>query len=106
MLVKITLLLFSLLGILSNNPIHANELDWLSQPEIDIGGVPDNETDEIKLSRNGRYISFNSGKGLAFENGELKLQDLRDHAAEIGEPQLQSGKQELLENLLNDHLFA
>jgi xylose isomerase len=43
--------------------------------------------------------------GPRFENGELSLQDLRDHAADIGEPVLQSGKQELLENLLNDHLF-
>jgi len=56
--------------------------------------------------RDGRYASFNSGMGQKFENGELSLQDLRDHAAAIGEPALQSGKQELLENLLNDHLFG
>jgi xylose isomerase len=56
--------------------------------------------------RDGRYVSFDSGKGKQFENGELTLQDLRDHAAAISEPELQSGKQELLENLLNDHLFG
>lgn len=56
--------------------------------------------------RDGRYVSFDSGKGKQFENGDLTLQDLRDHAASIDEPELQSGKQELLENLLNDHLFV
>jgi xylose isomerase len=56
--------------------------------------------------KNGRYSSFDSGMGSRFENGELSLADLRDHAAETGEPALQSAKQELLENLVNDHLFA
>ena len=60
----------------------------------------------FKQLRDGRYTSFDSGPGQAFEKGELTLTDLRNHAAENGEPELISGKQELLENLLNDHLFA
>lgn len=54
--------------------------------------------------RRERYSSFESGKGQAFEKGELTLMDLRDHAAELGEPHQISGQQERLENLLNDYL--
>jgi len=56
--------------------------------------------------REGRYASFESEAGRQFEDGKLTLQDLRDHAASHGEPELISGKQELLENLLNDHMFS
>ena len=52
--------------------------------------------------RYGRYDSFDSGDGRRFENGELSLADLRDIAAASGEPEQKSGKQELVENLIND----
>lgn len=52
--------------------------------------------------RYGRYRSFNSGDGKRFEDGELSLGDLRDIAASNGEPRQSSGKQELVENLIND----
>ena len=52
--------------------------------------------------RYGRYRSFDSGDGKRFENGELSLIDLRDIAAANGEPRQSSGKQELVENLIND----
>jgi xylose isomerase len=70
--------------------------------------VADRIVNDARFSqlRDGRYASFDSGRGRQFENGELTLRDLRDHAAAIGEPALQSGKQELLENLLNDHLLG
>lgn len=51
--------------------------------------------------RKARYGSFDSGKGKAFENGELTLEDLRNHAIATGEPTQISGKQEYFENLLN-----
>ena len=51
--------------------------------------------------RKNRYSSFDSGKGKAFENGELTLEDLRNYAFEVGEPRQISGKQEYFENLLN-----
>ena len=54
--------------------------------------------------REGRYASFDGGNGKRFENGELSLTDLRDLAATNGEPELISGKQELLENLINDYI--
>ncbi|MDE0488758.1 MAG: xylose isomerase [Gammaproteobacteria bacterium] len=52
--------------------------------------------------RYGRYRSFDSGDGKRFEDGELSLGDLRDIAAANGEPRRRSGKQELVENLIND----
>lgn len=48
-----------------------------------------------------RYASFDGGKGLAFENGELTLEDLVTYAKENGEPKQVSGKQELYEAILN-----
>ena len=54
--------------------------------------------------REERYSSFDSGKGKAFEAGELDLKDLYDIAAEQGEVNLKSGKQELFENIINQHI--
>jgi xylose isomerase len=54
--------------------------------------------------RRQRYASFDRGKGRDFEAGKLSLADLRDHAAAIGEPEKISGRQEWLENLVNDCL--
>jgi xylose isomerase len=53
-----------------------------------------------------RYASFDSGDGRRFERGELGLADLRDLAAANGEPDRESGKQEWVENLLNDYMFG
>ncbi|MDH3620614.1 MAG: xylose isomerase [Gammaproteobacteria bacterium] len=52
--------------------------------------------------KDGRYASFDRGDGKRFENGELGLVELRDLAAANGEPEQLSGKQELLENVIND----
>ncbi|MDJ0749459.1 MAG: xylose isomerase [Woeseiaceae bacterium] len=54
--------------------------------------------------RYGRYMSFHDGDGKRFENGELSLSDLRDLAARNGDPQQRAGKQELIENLINDYI--
>ena len=54
--------------------------------------------------KQGRYASFDSGNGKRFENRELDLAALRDIAASAGEPAQISGKQELIENLINDHI--
>ncbi len=51
--------------------------------------------------RKNRYASFDSGKGKAFEEGKLTLEDLRNYAFEVGEPKQISGKQEYFENLIN-----
>lgn len=51
-----------------------------------------------------RYASFDTGKGKAFEEGGLDLEDLRDYAIQNGEPKTTSGRQEYLENLLNRYV--
>ncbi|MBW7893454.1 MAG: xylose isomerase, partial [Chitinophagaceae bacterium] len=57
-----------------------------------------------KKFRKERYASFDSGKGKAFEEGRLKLEDLRNFAAENGEPVQTSGRQEWLENIINQYI--
>lgn len=54
-----------------------------------------------KQFRIDRYASFDAGKGREFEEGKLTLEDLRAYAMEHGEPEMRSGKQEWLENLIN-----
>jgi xylose isomerase len=56
---------------------------------------------DYKKFRKERYASFDSGKGKEFENNNLSLEDLRNFAAENGEPEMRSGKQEWLENIIN-----
>ena len=53
---------------------------------------------------NNRYSSFNSGDGKAFEEGKLTLEDLYKIAQKNGELPLKSGKQELLENIINQYI--
>ncbi|MCR6719071.1 MAG: xylose isomerase [Chitinophagaceae bacterium] len=57
-----------------------------------------------KKIRQDRYASFDSGAGADFEAGKLTLEDLRQYAIDHGEPAAKSGKQEYLENLLNNYL--
>jgi len=54
--------------------------------------------------RKERYSSFDSGSGADFESGKLELEDLYKIATENGELKLQSGKQELFENIINQHI--
>jgi xylose isomerase len=56
---------------------------------------------DYKQFRANRYASFDSGTGAEFEAGQLTLSDLRDYAVAQGEPQVVSGRQEYLENLIN-----
>ena len=58
------------------------------------------ESDYLSRKTN-RYASFDSGSGAAFEAGNLSLEDLYKIAAEVGEPAQVSGKQELIEQLIN-----
>lgn len=52
-----------------------------------------------------RYASFDSGKGKAFEEGKLSLEDLRAYALSMGrEPAQISGKQELYEAIVNMYI--
>ncbi|HOP58613.1 MAG TPA: xylose isomerase [Bacteroidales bacterium] len=61
------------------------------------------ESDYLKMKKD-RYASFDKGIGKDFENGKLTLAKLRDIAEEVGEPKTISGKQELLEQLINMYI--
>ena len=65
-----------------------------------------NSEGKIETFKNQRYRSFNEGAGQQFEAGELSLSDLRDIAASNPEPALESGKQEWVESVLNNYMFA
>lgn len=52
--------------------------------------------------RDNRYLSFHEPSALKFEKGELNIEDLHSLAIEKGEPELQSGKQELIESIINN----
>ena len=56
---------------------------------------------DYKKVRAERYASYDSGDGKKFEQGKLSLEELRRYAVENGEPQVRSGRQEYLENLIN-----
>ena len=57
-----------------------------------------------KKLRDDRYASFNTGNGARFEKGELSLEDLAKIAKEVGEPAQISGKQELMEMIINQYI--
>ena len=58
----------------------------------------------FKKIRKERYASFDSGIGKEYEEGRLSLEDLRNFALANGEPKQISGKQELLENIINQFI--
>jgi xylose isomerase len=51
--------------------------------------------------RQARYASFDTGLGKSFEDGKLTLTALAELARQSGEPEVLSGRQEYLENLIN-----
>lgn len=59
---------------------------------------------DYKKVRKERYASFDTGKGKAFEAGQLSLEDLKAYAIESGEPALASGRQEYMENIINRYI--
>jgi xylose isomerase len=62
------------------------------------------ERSPYKKFRKERYASFDAGAGKDFENGRLTLEALRELALKQGEPRQTSGKQEWLENLINQYI--
>lgn len=59
---------------------------------------------EFKKFRQERYASFDSRAGKEFEQRNLSLEDLRQYAIENGEPEMRSGRQEWLENIINRYI--
>ena len=63
--------------------------------------IEDGRFDEFVKAR---YSSYDSGVGADIEAGSSSLESLDSYALGIDPPVLQSGRQEMLENLLNDYL--
>jgi xylose isomerase len=61
------------------------------------------DSNYLNLKTN-RYASFDSGKGAEFDKGQLNLMDLYNHAKNGVEPKQISGKQEMLEQLINSYI--
>jgi xylose isomerase len=61
------------------------------------------ESNYLEL-RKKRYESFDKGSGKDFETGKLTIEQLRELAVKIGEPETRSGKQEMLEQLINMYI--
>jgi xylose isomerase len=53
-----------------------------------------------------RYSSYSSGIGKSIVSGKESFESLEKYAMENGEPKKASGRQELLETILNSYLFA
>ena len=59
------------------------------------------EKSPYRKIRQERYASFDTGAGQQFVSGALRLDDLYALAEKNGEPPSRSGKQEMLENIVN-----
>lgn len=55
---------------------------------------------------NQRYAGYDSGMGKDIMDGTTSLEELEQYAIDREEPELISGRQEKLENILNDYLFT
>ena len=60
-------------------------------------------SDYLKM-RAERYASFDAGQGKAFEEGKLTLEDMRNIALQLPEPQQISGRQELYEMIVSMYM--
>ena len=81
---------------------HISSMDTLARGLL-IADKILKKSNYLKL-RKKRYASFQSENGKAFEKGKLSLADMAKLAAKNGEPKKLSGKQELLESLINQYL--
>jgi xylose isomerase len=81
---------------------HIGGMDTFARALITADNIL-NKSDYKKL-REERYASYDTGKGKAFEEGKLSLEDLHAYAIEAGEPEVRSGRQEYLENIVNRYI--
>ncbi|MEM9819618.1 MAG: xylose isomerase [Bacteroidota bacterium] len=78
---------------------HIGGMDAFARALLSADAILEKST--YRSLRKNRYASFDGGQGKDFEEGKLSLEDLRQIALETGEPSPKSGKQELLENIIN-----
>jgi xylose isomerase len=51
-----------------------------------------------------RYKSYDSGIGARIESGDVTIDELEAHALSRPEPAVPSGRQEMLENIINEFI--
>ena len=51
-----------------------------------------------------RYKGWNGELGKKIEAGKVGFEELEAYTLKHGEPKLQSGRQEMLENILNEYI--
>jgi xylose isomerase len=104
-------------GLNFDSKIRRNSTDLADLFEAHIGGmdtfavgleVAHRLISDGKLSGfiKNRYASFDSGDGAKFEKGQLGLAELAKLATDYGKIGITSGKQERLENILNQYLLG
>ena len=71
-------------------------LNWIANNIIEDGILSSEITD--------RYASWNVGIGEKILAGEADLDSLNDFIIEGGEPILRSGRQEYVENIINNYI--
>ncbi|WP_295129452.1 xylose isomerase [uncultured Chitinophaga sp.] len=81
---------------------HIGGIDAFARSLVTAANILENS--EYKKLREQRYQSFNSAEAKAFEAGTASLEQLRDYAVKNGEPAVTSGRQEYLENIINNYL--
>lgn len=81
---------------------HIGGMDTFARALITADNILQNS--DYKKFRQERYASFDSGPGKEFENGGLSLEALRQYAIDNGEPEVRSGRQEWLENIINRYI--
>ncbi|MDR0410357.1 MAG: xylose isomerase [Treponema sp.] len=104
-------------GLNFDSKIRRNSIDPSDLFEAHIGGMDTFavglvaaqrmiEDGKIQKFISDRYASFDSGDGAKFAKGELSLEDLAKIGSDYGNFGFTSGKQEHLENVLNQYLLG
>jgi xylose isomerase len=78
---------------------HIGGMDTFARALLSAQAILDDG--EYSRLRKQRYASFDSGKGKAFEQGKVSLEELRAIAHKNGEPEQISGRQEYFENIIS-----
>ena len=81
---------------------HISGMDAFARGLLTAAAILEN-SDLVKM-RTQRYASFDEGQGKAFEDGKLTLEDLRNIALQLPEPEQRSGQQELYEMIVGMYL--
>ena len=81
---------------------HIGSMDAFARAMVIADDILQNSA--YKKMKKDRYASFDQGLGKDFEEGKLTLENLREFAIKNGEPKQMSGKQEMLENIINNYI--